>query len=468
MKTIKFAVAALVMGATLTASAAKVDSLPDFMRSSIYTFIVRSDYQDQKLDKKVENATESMSKLAQQAFLEIPTPDQFNDHNLDTRVVDFDAYTVTAEEVDAANATIGKKKEKKGLGMMKSLAGAATGTSQIIGEVDTVDTNMAAVLQKHFDQQGVAAHMVGKWYGYNINGDNKYDPEGTLIVDRGGYAARKQDLINANSSVNKLHAFSQLGYEMIPKTFVLAINLRYRSIKEIVDETSSAAAGVASMFGGYGQLAGAALKAGTQLANVDGYSVQAVSYLYQLEWNPEIETRLYEEYWDKPIEDLVASGICKLKFVGKTKDRANVGSIGKSNKGTEHIQRAVARAIDKTIVKLQKEYEDFRTNAPITKVEDGYVYAEIGMKEGLVKGDKYDILEKQEDETGKVTYNKIGTVEPDEKMIWDNRYGAFDTVDSEDKEEVANADAIKLGASAFKCKKKDVYPGMFLRLAKKK
>ncbi|MDE7135918.1 MAG: hypothetical protein K2N91_04745 [Muribaculaceae bacterium] len=378
-----------------------------------------------------------------------------------------DSYAVTPEEVDAANATIGKKKEKKGLGMLKSVAGAATGTSQIIGEVDTVDTNMAAVLQKYFDQQGVAARMVGKWFGYNMNGDNKYDDEGTLIVERGGYAARKQDLINSNTSANKMAAFSALGEQMIPKTFVLAINLRYRSIKEIVEEATAAASAAASMFGGYGQLAGAALSAGTKLANVDGYSVQAVAYLYQLEWDPEIEANFYE-YWDKPIEDLIASGICKVKFVGKTKDRSNVGSVGKSNKGTEHIQRAVARAIDKTIVKLQKEYEDFRTNAPITKVENGYVYAEIGMKEGLVKGDKYDILEKQEDEKGNVTYKKVGSVEPDPNMIWDNRYGAFDTIDSDDKDEAGNADAIKLGASAFKCKSKNVYPGMFLRLAKKK
>ncbi|MDE7397670.1 MAG: hypothetical protein K2M98_08090 [Muribaculum sp.] len=247
MKAFKFIVAALTLGTAMSVSAAKVDSLPDFMRSSIYTFIVRSDYQDQKLDKKVTDATESMSKLAQQAFLDVPNPDQFNDHNLDIRVVDFDSYAVTPEEVDAANATIGKKKEKKGLGMLKSVAGAATGTSQIIGEVDTVDTNMAAVLQKYFDQQGVAARMVGKWFGYNMNGDNKYDDEGTLIVERGGYAARKQDLINSNTSANKMAAFSALGEQMIPKTFVLAINLRYRSIKEIVEEATAAASAADSM-----------------------------------------------------------------------------------------------------------------------------------------------------------------------------------------------------------------------------
>ena len=99
--------------------------------------------------------------------------------------------------------------------------------------------------------------------------------------------------------------------------------------------------------------------------------------------------------------------------------------------------------------------------------EDGTIFAGIGLKENLTKGDKYEVLEAIEDpETGRISYKSVATVEPDEKRIWDNRYGAAEELAEQAKD--TDATAVNLGASAFKGKKGKDYTGYYLRLKKKK
>ena len=57
MKKVNIAIAALAMLSALPAYAAEnVDSLPKYRRSSLYTFLVRSAAQDQKLDEEVQSS----------------------------------------------------------------------------------------------------------------------------------------------------------------------------------------------------------------------------------------------------------------------------------------------------------------------------------------------------------------------------------------------------------------------------
>ena len=107
-----------------------------FRRSSLYTFIIKSDKDSLKMDKKLDSsgniftdviaetqagkkqisADDSIPKieLIAREFAEIPIPQQFDSLCLETRVVDFDQYPVTLEEVEAINATTtGEKKAKR-------------------------------------------------------------------------------------------------------------------------------------------------------------------------------------------------------------------------------------------------------------------------------------------------------------------------------------------------------------------
>lgn len=476
-------------------AAENLDSVPNYRRSSLYTFLVRSDAQDAKLEQEVENTNEftalassmvkkdqdttatagmSKAKIAQKSFLEVEIPTQFNDHNLSVRVLDFDNYSVTDEEVKTANESQGTKK-KKGFGKFaKGLGSAALGSNSAIIQTDTVENKLAAVLLKFFEEQKTAPMLVGKWYNYTDS--SKYNME--LIFERGMQDASEQAKAEALASERGLAAVRDAGVELIGNTFVIGVNLRYRSNKAVIAEAQKMADAVGGQFGGIGALVSKVAGASASAIAGEGFSVQAVTYLYQLEWNEDILRTFEGKYWDKPIEELVASGMCKLKFIGKDRSRASVSqSIFSKKSESELVKRAVARAIDEAICKLQRTHEVFRTKAPVTRIDESgkFLYAQIGMKEGLEEKDEYTILEAVEDENGKTTYNEVGTAVVEKGSIWDNRYGAADELAeveaeaAEGKKVEFDSDAVNLGETKFKFKSKaDLYPGMLLRLKKKK
>ena len=71
----------------------------------------------------------------------------------------------------------------------------------------------------------------------------------------------------------------------------------------------------------------------------------------------------------------------------------------------------------------KKKYPNFAVMAPVIDIENKAISAFVGLKEGLSKGDKYEIYEKiYNEEKNTYRYKKVGTVEVDKKRVWDNRY----------------------------------------------
>ena len=85
-------------------------TIKNYDRCSVYTFLVKSDMQNAKLDEEVTTSANvvtdiiksvkktqadttglRMSQVPQTVFPTIEIPDQFNDHNLTMRVLDVDA-----------------------------------------------------------------------------------------------------------------------------------------------------------------------------------------------------------------------------------------------------------------------------------------------------------------------------------------------------------------------------------------
>lgn len=484
--------AALLLTAAVAApcyAGATLDSVPNYRRSSLYTFLVRSDAQDAKLDKEVtssniltsaiqsmqteradttETAGMTKSQIAQREFMLVEIPPQFNDHNLSERVLNFDNYKVTQEEIDAAAAAGNKGKKSSG-----NLLSMMAGTSSPATNTDDLDYRLPAVLLKFFAEQGTAPQLVAKWFGYN---GTCYDDELTLIKERGLQDATEAAKSAAAGTRRSDARLMDAGQELIDNTFVLAVNLRYRSNAAIVEEAQQVANAVGGAFGSWGKLAAQVGGLAANAAAGKGFSVQAYTYLYKLEWDKEKLDLFYAQYWDKPLEQLINDGFCTLKFIGKDNATARVvASAFSTRPQAEMIKDAVENAIDKAIVKLQVKHEVFRTKTPLYQVSDDgkYVYAQIGAKEGVAKGDEYEVLEANEDENGVTTYKVVGKVKAVGDAIWNNIAGAAEDAKQlaadGDKKAEAQLSAINLRASKFEVKKgKDLYPGLLLRLSKKK
>ncbi len=497
---------AVVLSLTFISPSLKAQSEePDYLRSSLYTILIKSDAQNKRLDeenktqdnnalmsiakglantdaKKAANDTSTMSLAAIPGaiFTTIAIPPQFNDHNLPNRIIDFDKLRagMTQETANSARETLGMKKKsgfgKFAKGMASSALGSATGKeSSSMLQVDDVDEYTPAVLVKYIIENNVPSYMVAKWFDYDENGTPRWKDE-TLnerAIQSLSIAEQGRD------NENKVLAASAKAINLIPNTFVIATNLRFRTNKAILAESQALANAIGSRFGGIGQLVAQGAGAAASAAAGDGFSVQAVSHLFRLVWDENAENEVAKIIENNgTIEDLINSGVCNLQYIGNEKAGARVRqSIFSDKPISDLVNRATTRAIDASIAKLQEKNDVFRSVFPISSADqDGSIKVKIGTREGVSKGDTYAVLEKTEDpKTGKIIYKEIATVKPNEKLIWNNLAGAEEELaenkaNSKGKDKDFNEDTVNLGSTTFVGKKGKDYSGCYVQLKKKK
>ncbi|NJO91350.1 MAG: hypothetical protein HC831_22105 [Chloroflexia bacterium] len=192
-----------------------------------------------------------------------------------------------------------------------------------------------------------------------------------------------------------------------------------------------------------------------------GYVVRTTSYLFQLEWNDSVAAVFYNDYWmsegsrdNARKQAFENSDIFKLKLVGWEVAWADLQSTIYTKKSEEElITIASLRAIDAVIAKLQRKYEVFRTKTPLSSIDP--IGAKIGLKEGLEKGDKFEVLEQVMTDEGRTQYKRKGVIKVDKDHIWDNRFMAGEGGDDTNP-------ASQLGFTTFKGSGK-FYEGMLIR-----
>ena len=176
---------------------------------------------------------------------------------------------------------------------------------------------------------------------------------------------------------------------------------------------------------------------GGAVNEIDGFCVNITSYLYRLNWTPEVAETFWSEYWiDRENIDEAKrlafdnSGLFSLTYIGETTtSAANIASKSLSSKPKEaQMLKVCTRAIDKSIVKLQRAYDEFKVNVPIGNInlDDKTVEVPIGLKEGINEKSQFDVLMKVQNEDGTYSYDRVGRLQPVKGKIWDNRFGALE------------------------------------------
>lgn len=313
-------------------------------------------------------------------FENSPIPDKFNNHNLTKRIYD-------------------------------------------LGDLPTDGSDSPAL-------SAIARDIVAKWF----NRSNKGGFNMNLIKERGFYDASALDVVKAKASKRGLDMLADAGEELIGKTFVLINEFKYTDKAEVAEKASGwlSAIGTIADYAGMSDVSTVTTLTSTGAAVAGkGYIVKSDAHLYQLVWDEETAAIFYNEYWadDKTItpakkKAFDQSTIFKLKYIGTDTSWSDIQSTVFTSKTDEQlIERATVKAVDRVIVKLQKNHDQFKTKTPLLTVEP--LTAKIGLKEGVSKKSSFDVLEQVEDENGKTQYVKVGVVKVDKKHpIWDNTYGA--------------------------------------------
>ncbi len=408
-------------------------SILKYRRSSLFSVII-------------EHPTFPYGEAIDSAFFAMPMPDKFNDHNLGVRAI-------------VSNADKMKKGGKK------------------------KDETNEADIRNFIQENHIAREMVAKWFNRDPY-TGAFDME--LIQERGFYDASQADINAATLSTRSIAALGDAGEDLIGKTFMIVNDITF------VDkgENSQKAAVAFSIIGrlaaavtGSDALAdvGDAVAAGVN--EIDGFTVNITTYLYRLVWTDDCAGMMYTQYWINPGSSdperkaaFENSDIFRLQYVGKatsTAQNTSSKSFSKYSK-SQQMLRTCARAVDHSIVSLQREFDEFKVNVPITKVnEDGTVEVAIGLKEGVTEHSRYEVLMAIQANDGHVRYQHIGTLAPVKGKIWDNRFGALDealdaqaqgkTIDDA-SEDGASGNALLTGTT-FKVTEKTgkIMPGVLVR-----
>ena len=352
------------------------------------------------------------------AFDSLPVPDKYDDHTIaGARIINnADIWGVQRRDSGYYKATYGHQLTTA------ELQANARHTEQLLNDAQ------------------IGKKMVAKWFGFEGNSVSDATFNTRLVQERGQYNANDIDVELALQTTRGLYTLSDAGEELLHNTYVLVNDITY-----ITAEQEAAAAKVAmGVLGGIldgltGGSAGRSLAqtAGKIADSFTGFKVKTHSYLYQLEWNDSIAAIFYQfHYTDHPDSAKVQAFLddrttFRVKYVAHEYEFDKKSVLKGQYSRTELVRTICARSMDKNIVALGKQYEDFKVKTPVYSVLDngrgkieGYA-AKIGMKEGINETSKFQVVERiQDPETGKTSYKYVATVKPKKGAIWDNRYNA--------------------------------------------
>ncbi len=381
------------------------------------------------------------------AFDSLPIPDKYDDHTIeDMRVID-------------NSLIVGV--QRKDTGYYKATYGHQLTPAEL--------RKNALFTENMLNEAEMAKEMVAKWFG--LSGDSPEDAtfNTELIQSRGQYNASDIDVAVALQTTRGLASLSDAGEELLNNTFVLVNDITYVTAEQEAQAAKIALGVIGNIFDAVtGSKVGRDVAdLGGQIADsFTGFKVKTHSYLYQLDWNDSIAAIFYQfHYTDKPDPKKIQAFLddkttYRLKYVAHEYEFDKKSVLKGKYSRTELVRTICARSMDKNIVALAKQYEDFKVKTPVFSIltnergkVEGYT-AKIGMKEGISENSKFQVVQCiQDPETGKTTYKYIATVKPKKGQIWDNRYNAV----------LEQADGATLPYTTFvKTAGGEILPGMLL------
>ena len=388
-------------------------TIQKYRRSSLYSVLIK-------------HSTFPYGDTIDSTFMSIPTPDKFNNHDSGPKSFESSASKMRKKGKDKANDNISD-------------------------------------IEQFITDNDIPRQMIAKWFNRNPqNGAFNLD----LMIERGLYDAQQVDIEAAKASSRNIQSLGDAGEELIGKTFLLVNDITFVDKGEKSKKVGGWISDLGRVAGKLGSSDIATLGAvsGVIVNEFDGFTVNITSYLYRLDWSPEIAETFWSEYWiDQGNMDEAKrsafenSGLFKLSYIGETTtSAANLSSKSLSKMSKEdQMLKVCTRAIDKSIVELQREYDEFKVNVPISKINADYntVEVPIGLKEGINEESKFDVLMKVQNDDGSYTYDKVGKIQPIKGQIWDNRFGALEEAEAlaEDGSKGDGEDGnAKLTATTFK------------------
>ena len=377
------------------------------------------------------------------AYNAFPFPDKYNlhkivDNKLNTTdkqmILSIDDYRKAGFYKDTLKTPMDiiKAKSKNPLNKIKYLD--ETNTKAFLEPTREEIVNIQ--INKYIKEKNIAKQMIASWYNRKSDGKMDWD----LWKQRAAYSASQSEKDGGDSKQGLTDKMLR-DVDVIGNSFIVFNYMDFyenEPVARIVRDLAKAE--LTKQLAGKPQFI---IDKSMQLLDKaydltkEGYTVKCNTYLYQLDWTEAIAKQTKNWFFNNDIDITKSNKIWdstslyKMKFVGKTISLSIV--VGGTKTVEQIITLQVKRTMDNALSKLQRSYVVFRPVSPIFGTKP--LIAQIGIKEGVEKGDKYEILKSEEDEFGIPKWKSIGKVKVDKKkVIWDNRPNAEPLKDKDGKD----------------------------------
>ncbi len=435
-----------------------------YFRSSLQTILIESESFPQK-DAVIKS------------WNGYPFPDKYDKHGIDYPTINlakFHLSDLELKEMGYLKDTLSEFKLMKARAQNKGLRYLAADSSIAFGlpdEREEVDMRIKKAMKTDFFPN----LLLQRWHDFNLESKAlSFD----IFKKRTNYNATNSDIRQSEIAVNKLNAIMNpaLIDQLISNTFVTFTKLNFIENEPFAKLVRDAAILSINMSKQQEMIKEVSRKAAELLyqKTKDGYTLTSKTWLYKIAWNDSIKAYFNEKLslndgqigsllkgekatlTPSQISFLSGDSVFKMEFVNNQVN-SSIFLFAEGKTIEQIIDKVLVRNIDNAFAKLQKENDVFKPLVKIRSKEP--LTAEIGMKEGLEGGEKFEVLELQEESgTGNILFKRVSTVKVVKGKVWDNRYNAG--------EKPKNDDGTDLVQSEFTEFKGSVKNGTFLRLIK--
>jgi hypothetical protein len=442
----------------------KLDDL--YLRSSLQTILIESESFPQK-DAVIKS------------WNGYPFPDKYDKHGIDYPTINLSKFVLSDIDLKESGYL---KDTLSGFALVKAqiksknlryLAADSSVAFELPSEREEVDMRIKKAMKTDFFPN----LLLQRWYDFDANSKTM---SFNVFKKRANYNATNSDYDKAKNAVDKNALVNSVMQQLLSNTFVTFTKLNFIENEPTAKLVRDAAILAINRSDQQEMVKDLGRKAAEKVyqKTKDGYTLSSKTWLYKIAWNDSIQTYFYKNLWAnvpdlmKTVEsflkgervNLTPSQISflsgdpafKMEFVN---DQVNTSIfLFAEGKTIEQIiDKVLVRNIDNAFAKLQKENDVFKPLVKILSKEP--LTAEIGMKEGLEGGEKFEVLELQEEAgTGNILFKKVSTVKVVKGKVWDNRYNAGEKPKNED-----GTDLVQNEYTEFKG---DAKNGTFLRLIK--
>ena len=330
-------------------------------------------------------------------------------------------------------------------------------------------------VNKYIMNNGIANDLVAKWFNRNASTGCC---DMNLIYMRGLQSATTEQIETSELAKRGKAILMDSGVDLIGNTFVLVHDIIYVDKGERNKKTANGFRAFGNFLNNLGEAMAYATgdysymelgRSANQLSRTtadivddyEGFRVKIKTHLYRLNWQDSDNDFFYEnyyldeDYYDEAKFHAWQNANYQLSYVGSQEVACGETVLTGKYDLSQLIKIIVYRTLDECIVKLQRNYEEFKVKEPIYDIDEaGNVIAKIGLKEGVSEQSRYEVLERVETADGTTKYRKVGEIKPIADKIWDNRYMALE-------DGAANSE---LEGTHFKVTSgRNLYPGLLIR-----